>query len=272
MSAGLPYPYVDSELHERRERVFLILAGLFIGSMTMLNILGVSRFLDLSFEIFGLTIPLPLAVGVLPYPITFLCTDFISELYGRQRANHVVFVGLLLNVFVVTFLWIGGAVPPVPILTETGLPDTTAYDFAFYRIRQLTIGAVFASMIAYLAAQLCDVWLFHFWKRLTGGRHLWLRNNGSTLGEPVRGQLRGHHHHALLGAGAAGRCLASHLAPALGLHRVGLRLQADHRPARHDPLLPRDRLAVPLPTDPTPPGSKTSRPDNPAHREDAGEP
>ncbi len=181
MSAGLPYEYVDSELHERRERVFLILAGLFIGSMTMLNILGVSRFLDLSFEIFGLTIPLPLAVGVLPYPITFLCTDFISELYGRQRANHVVMVGLLLNAFVVTFLWIGGSLPPAPVLTETGLPETTAYDFAFYRIRQLTIGAVFASMIAYLAAQLCDVWLFHFWKRLTQGKHLWLRNNGSTL-------------------------------------------------------------------------------------------
>ena len=43
------------------------------------------------------------------------------------------------------------------------------------------MGAVVASMIGYLAAQLCDVSLFHFWKRLTGGRHLWLRNNGSTV-------------------------------------------------------------------------------------------
>ena len=38
-----------------------------------------------------------------------------------------------------------------------------------------------ASMIAYMAAQFTDVWLFHFWKRLTDGKHLWLRNNGSTL-------------------------------------------------------------------------------------------
>jgi len=67
----------------RRERVFLVLAGVFLGSMTMLNILGVTRFLDLSFTIFGRQIPMPLAVGVLPYPITFLCTDFISEIYGR---------------------------------------------------------------------------------------------------------------------------------------------------------------------------------------------
>ena len=51
----------------------------------------------------------------------------------------------------------------------------------FFEIKALTFGAVAASMIAYLSAQFCDVFLFHFWKNLTGGRHLWLRNNGSTL-------------------------------------------------------------------------------------------
>ncbi|MDH3686253.1 MAG: queuosine precursor transporter [Myxococcales bacterium] len=179
MSAAAPS--IDPVLHERRERVFLVLAGLFLGSMTMLNILGVSRFLDMSFTVFGARIPFSLAVGVLPYPVTFLCTDFISELYGRRRANHVVMVGLLLNLWVVAFLWLGGVLPPVPELSAAGLPDPSAYDYAFFRVRQLTIGAVFASMVAYLAAQLVDVQLFHFWKRLTQGRHLWLRNNGSTL-------------------------------------------------------------------------------------------
>jgi uncharacterized integral membrane protein (TIGR00697 family) len=176
------HPIEASLLHARRERVFLVLSGLFLGSMTMLNILGVSRFIDMSFELFGQKIPFSLAVGVLPYPITFLCTDFISELYGRARASAVVWVGLLLNLWVVGFLWLGGALPPVPEFDPgSGLPPTDAYDFAFYRIRMLTMGAVVASMIAYLAAQFCDVFLFHFWKRLTQGRHLWLRNNGSTL-------------------------------------------------------------------------------------------
>ena len=176
------HPIEASELHARRERVFLVLAGLFLGSMTMLNILGVSRFLDLSIEVFGVQVPLLLAVGVLPYPFTFLCTDFISELYGRKRASWVVWVGLGLNLWVVSFLWLGGVLPPVPeIESSSGLPATEAYDFAFYRIRMLTMGAVVASMFAYLAAQLCDVFLFHFWKRLTRGRHLWLRNNGSTV-------------------------------------------------------------------------------------------
>lgn len=176
------HPIEASHLHARRERVFLALAGLFLGSMTMLNILGVSRFIDLSFEIGGVHVPMPLAIGVLPYPVTFLCTDFISELYGRRRASYVVWVGLGLNLWVVAFLWLGGALPPAPeIESATGLPSPDAYDFSFYRIRMLTMGAVVASMVAYLAAQMCDVFLFHFWKRLTRGRHLWLRNNGSTL-------------------------------------------------------------------------------------------
>jgi uncharacterized integral membrane protein (TIGR00697 family) len=176
------HPIEASALHARRERVFLVLAGVFLGSMAMLNILGASRFVDLSFTLFGARFPMALAVGVLPYPITFLCTDFISELYGRSRASFVVWVGLLLNLWVLAFLWLGGALPPTPTFDPaTGLPAPEAHDFAFYRIRLLTMGTVMASMIAYLSAQLCDVFLFHFWKKLTRGRHLWLRNNGSTL-------------------------------------------------------------------------------------------
>ena len=62
-----------------------MLAGIFLGSLAMLNIIGITRFLQIG--------PLSLAVGVLPYPLTFLCTDLISELYGRKRAALVVWVG-----------------------------------------------------------------------------------------------------------------------------------------------------------------------------------
>jgi hypothetical protein len=166
----------EAQLYWRRETVFLVLAGLFLGTLVMLNLLGITRFIDLSFTIPGVgwTVPMPLAVGVLPYPVTFLCTDFISEFYGRRRANTVVIMGLVLNVWVVVILWIGGALPGFEAAGEAGTG-------VFYDVRALTFGAVAASMIAYLAAQLVDVQLFHFWKRLTKGRHLWLRNNGSTL-------------------------------------------------------------------------------------------
>jgi uncharacterized integral membrane protein (TIGR00697 family) len=181
---SLPYEYISDELHERRERVFIIFASFFIGSLAMLNILGISRFLDLTFKIGSLEIPFSIAVGVLPYPLTFLCTDFISELFGRKRANYVVFMGLLINLWIVFILWIGGRLPGFESIDpNTGkiLRDAAGRLPVFFEIRALTFGAVAASMIAYLAAQFCDVYLFHFWKRLTHGRHLWLRNNGSTL-------------------------------------------------------------------------------------------
>jgi len=153
----------------RREKVFLVLAGLFLGTLALLNLIGITHFVDLSFSLGGLEVPMIVAVGVLPYPVTFLCTDFICELYGRRRANWVVFVGLALNLWVVIILWLGG------ILPKAGDGEV------FFGVRHAAFGAVAASMIAYMAAQLIDVQLFHFWKRLTKGRHLWLRNNGSTL-------------------------------------------------------------------------------------------
>ena len=178
--------HTTSALHERRERVFLLLAGIFLAAMVMLNILGITRFIHLG--------PLALAVGVLPYPLTFLCTDFISEFYGRRRANFVVLVGLLLNGLVIGFLWLGHALPAAnasirppwqdlefvkPIFLPFGGEVTNIELFeVIYRCSR---GAVLASMVAYLAAQFCDVFLFHFWKRLTRGRRLWLRNNGSTM-------------------------------------------------------------------------------------------
>ena len=107
----------------RREWVFLILAGIFLGSLTMLNILGISRFIDLS-EYIGIPdtsdIRFTIAVGVLPYPITFLCTDIISEIYGRKRANMLVWVGLLLNAWVLFVMWFGGWLQAPENLTSSG--------------------------------------------------------------------------------------------------------------------------------------------------------
>ena len=78
----------------------------------MLNILGISRQIDLSFNMGSVRIPFVVFVGVLPYPLTFLCTDFISELYGKRRANMVVWTGLALNIWVLFILWLGGILPP----------------------------------------------------------------------------------------------------------------------------------------------------------------
>ncbi len=167
---------------KRREIVFLILAGLFIGTLAMLNILGITRLIDLSFSLFGIHFPFRVFVGILPYPITFLCTDFISEMFGKKRATYVVWVGFLLNLWVLFIIWIGGILPPRPeINPETNLPFPNDPNYLFFEIRLFTFSATSASMIAYLTAQFIDVHVFHFFKKITEGRQLWLRNNGSTL-------------------------------------------------------------------------------------------
>ena len=162
-------------LYHRREAVFLALAGLFLGTLAMLNILGITRFLNVAFMLEGSrewTHKVAIAVGVLPYPLTFLCTDLISELYGRRRASIVVYTGFALNLWVMFILWLGGVWPGFEAPGDEGVG-------VFFDVQRLAFGAVAASMIAYLVAQLVDVHVFHFWKRLTNNRHLWLRNNGS---------------------------------------------------------------------------------------------
>jgi len=177
----------ESQLRERRERTFLVLAGIFLCAMTLLNVIGITRFVQLG--------PMALAVGVLPYPLTFLCTDLICELYGKSRANFLVTVGLGLNFFILLVLVLGNAMPSVPaenmppwqilqLAAPVSLPNgqTVEQSIGLYQlIYATTTGAVFASMLAYITAQYCDVQLFHFWKRVTRGKHLWIRNNFSTL-------------------------------------------------------------------------------------------
>ena len=172
---------IPAYIQERRAVVFLILSGLFLGTLGMLNILGISRFVNVfTWNDFAVTV----AVGALPYPLTFLCTDLISELYGRKRANQVVWVGLLLNLWVIFIVWLGGVLPGFETVDPTTgelVRDAAGRLPVFFEIRNLTFGAVTASMVAYLSAQFVDVQLFHFWKELTQGKYLWLRNNGSTL-------------------------------------------------------------------------------------------
>ena len=90
-------------------------------------------------------------------------------------------------------MWLGNMMPAaeqippwqiIKLAEDVGLPDGSSISGQvelFSILYATTSGAVFASMMAYIAAQYCDVWMFHFWKRLTNGKHLWLRNNGSTI-------------------------------------------------------------------------------------------
>jgi len=114
-----------------------------------------------------------ISVGILPYPITFLITDLISEIYGKKRANDVVIGGIFASFFSMLIIYTANAVPA----TSWSPVDDTLFTTVFGS----TAIAVFASMMAYLLAQFFDIHIYHFWKRVTKGKHLWLRNNFSTF-------------------------------------------------------------------------------------------
>lgn len=162
-----------SELDENKKRqaqfLYLALAGMFIALLVSCNLIF-QKFI--SWEPFGLY-TFEISVGLIPYPITFLVTDLISEIYGRKRANDVVKVGLLATVLIIGVIALADIAPALPASPVNNEQFSHVFGFTFI--------AVAASMIAYLLAQFVDIRVFHFWKELTKGKHLWLRNNFSTI-------------------------------------------------------------------------------------------
>jgi uncharacterized integral membrane protein (TIGR00697 family) len=146
-----------------------VLSALFITSLVASNLIFKKFF---HWDFFGLY-TFEISVGVLPYPITFLITDSISEIYGKKRANQVVTTGIFASLFSLGIVLLADAVPAIA--------DSPLGDKLFHKVFGSTGIAVGASMTAYLLAQYVDISIYHFWKRLTHGKYLWLRNNFSTF-------------------------------------------------------------------------------------------
>ena len=157
----------------KTNNLYLILAGIFISSLVSCNLIFQKFFqIDIWLPFIG-NYTFEQSVGLLAYPVTFLVTDIISEIYGRKKANQVVTAGLVASLFMLLVVTISDLIPMAPWSPVDS--DT------FHKVFGLSGAAVFASMMAYLFAQYIDIRVFHFWKKLTKGKHLWLRNNASTI-------------------------------------------------------------------------------------------
>ncbi len=113
-----------------------------------------------------------LPAGVIAYPFTFLVTDTISELYGRKVATRVVWYGFGLSIAMVVLVYIAKVLPAASFWQ--GQDD---YDTILGSVPRIVLG----SLSAYIVSQHIDVIMFHLVRRITTGRHLWLRNNASTI-------------------------------------------------------------------------------------------
>lgn len=155
-------------MKDRGASLFLVLAAMFIAALVTSNLIFQkfftwSPFGDYVFE---------LSVGILPYPLTFLITDIISEIFGKRAANRVVLSGLAASLFTLLIIYVADSA----VATDWSPVNNDTFSVVF----GLSPLAVAASMIAYLIAQFIDIKIFHFWKKKTRGKHLWIRNNFST--------------------------------------------------------------------------------------------
>ena len=170
---------------KRAELTYTFLAATFCVVLVLTNIIGVKLFVLFPEGRPGWMPgegPLTLTSGILTYPATFLLTDIVSELWGRKRADFMVASGFFMSLVMLVLVKLAIPLEPSAFWANPNLGMESAdlqraFEATFFYPGSL----LFASMTAYLVAQLFDVRLYHFWWRLTGGRHMWIRNNGSTM-------------------------------------------------------------------------------------------
>ncbi len=156
-----------SELKSKEFRLSLLI-GLFIASIITSNLIGgkVS-------EIFLFGIPVVFSVGIVPFAFTFPITDIVAEVYGKKKAQEVVWIGVSVLIFVLFVTSIAVILP----YAERSWLTAEQYGPVF----EQSLRMIFASIIAFFLSQTHDVWAFEFWKEKTKGRFLWVRNNASTI-------------------------------------------------------------------------------------------
>jgi uncharacterized integral membrane protein (TIGR00697 family) len=163
----------------RPQKLYVVCAAVFITALVIAEATA-SKFFT------AFTLPFPVTVlgvefsevvmtaGVIAFPVTFIVTDLMNEYFGKPGIRFVTFVGMAMIVFEFALLQAAMAVPTASI---SPVP-AEAFDLVFGATGRIILG----SLAAYLVGQLVDIALFHRLRRLTGGRHLWLRATGSTFG------------------------------------------------------------------------------------------
>jgi uncharacterized integral membrane protein (TIGR00697 family) len=141
----------------------LLLSGIFIVGIVVANIAS-AKIMTLG--------PWVMDAGTLVFPITFLMTDVIGEVWGKRTAYHVVWTGFFCAALAMAIL--------VLVMYATPAPFWQGQQ-AFEQVIGAVPRLVLASLVTYLVSQSHDVWAFHYWKQKTKGKHLWLRNNASTI-------------------------------------------------------------------------------------------
>lgn len=147
----------------QREERYAGLTATFVLALAAANVIS-SKVIT----IFGFSAP----AGIIVYPVTFMVTDVVSEVYGKRSSKRVVWTGFAMMILLLIITRVAIWLPPAPFYK---------HQEAFHLIFNASSRIIVASLIAYLVSQSCDVALFHFWREVTNTRYLWIRNNVSTM-------------------------------------------------------------------------------------------
>jgi uncharacterized integral membrane protein (TIGR00697 family) len=178
---------------QKKNRLFVVLAGIFLCNALVAEMIGVKIFsgeqtLGLEpahLNILGFTMDFNLTAGAVIWPVVFITTDLINEYFGKPGVQRISFLtaGLIAYAFVVIFLTI--ELPPAQWWLDANNRDATGnyfdMNFAFNKILGQGQRIILGSLVAFLLAQLVDVMVFQQLRRATGPKMLWLRATGSTL-------------------------------------------------------------------------------------------
>lgn len=167
-ATGLQLPGMNSKGMESGEKLFLLL-GLYVAALYTANLLG-GKLLPIGFGDRGLS------VGIFAFPFLFLITDIVGEVYGKQKAQLFVKVGLVSLLLLLAWQFLFLALP-----AATPSEWYNIFNPAYETVFGLSLTFTIASIIAFICGQYIDVGVYHSVKRLTKDRHIWLRNNVSTI-------------------------------------------------------------------------------------------
>ena len=152
-----------------RSPAYTYLSTLFVGSIVAANLMGtkvIPFFTIAGFEFTG-------SVGIFLFPLSFLVTDIMTEMWGGKAIRSLIAATITILFIVLGVTALATVLPPA----DRFAANNTAYNTIFRSSLRITA----ASIVAFALSQSHDVWAFELWKRVTGGRFLWLRNNLSTI-------------------------------------------------------------------------------------------
>lgn len=184
---------MEATLEQKRNRVFIILSGIFITNALMAEMIGVKIFsaeatvgLDPAhLNIMGFVMDFNLTAGVVIWPVVFITTDLINEYFGQPGVKRISYMtaGLIAYAFLIIFMTI--RLPPANWWLDANNKDPEGnffnIDFAFGKLFGQGQRIIIGSLSAFLIGQLVDVFIFQKLRKYTGSKMLWLRSTGSTL-------------------------------------------------------------------------------------------